>query len=64
MEFRVLGPLEVVDDGRLVPLERRRMRALLGFLLLHANEAISAFCMACALPPLASQRSIRAYGAG
>ena len=42
MEFRILGPLEVVDDGRPVPLERRRMRALLAFLLLHANELVSA----------------------
>jgi DNA-binding SARP family transcriptional activator/tetratricopeptide (TPR) repeat protein len=42
MEFRILGPLEVVEDGRPVPLERRRMRALLAFLLLHANEPVSA----------------------
>src|SRR5438067_5473815 len=41
MEFRILGTLEVVDDGRTVPLERRRMRALLAFLLLHANEPVS-----------------------
>src|ERR671936_391029 len=41
MEFRVLGPLEVVHDGRVVPLDRRRMRALLAFLLLHANELVS-----------------------
>jgi DNA-binding SARP family transcriptional activator len=42
MEFRILGPLEVVEDGRPVSLERRRMRALLAFLLLHANELVSA----------------------
>jgi DNA-binding SARP family transcriptional activator/tetratricopeptide (TPR) repeat protein len=41
VEFRVLGPLEVVDDGRIVPLDRRRLRALLAFLLLHANELVS-----------------------
>src|ERR671936_1898993 len=41
MEFRVLGPLEVVHDGRVVPLDRRRLRALLAFLLLHANELVS-----------------------
>ena len=41
MEFRILGPLEVVQDGRPVPLERRRMRALLAFMLLHANEPVS-----------------------
>src|SRR2546425_4794341 len=41
MEFRILGPLEVVEDGRAVPLDRRRMRALLAFLLLNANELVS-----------------------
>src|SRR4051794_725339 len=41
MEFRILGPLEVVEEGRPVSLERRRMRALLAFLLLHANEPVS-----------------------
>jgi DNA-binding SARP family transcriptional activator len=42
MEFRVLGPLEVVDDGRPVAIERRLSRALLAYLLLHANEPMSA----------------------
>jgi DNA-binding SARP family transcriptional activator/predicted ATPase len=42
MEFRILGPLEVVEDGQPLPLERRRMRALLAFLLLHANQPVSA----------------------
>jgi DNA-binding SARP family transcriptional activator len=41
MEFRILGPLEVVDDGRPVPLDRRLSRALLAYLLLHANEPVS-----------------------
>jgi DNA-binding SARP family transcriptional activator len=41
VEFRVLGPLEVVDDGRPVPLDRRRLRALLAFFLLHANAPLS-----------------------
>jgi DNA-binding SARP family transcriptional activator len=42
MEFRILGPLEVVEDGRPVALERRRLRALLAFMLLNANEPVSA----------------------
>jgi DNA-binding SARP family transcriptional activator len=42
MEFRILGPLEVVEDGRPIPLDRHRMRALLAFLLLRANEPVSA----------------------
>jgi class 3 adenylate cyclase len=37
----VLGPLAVVEDGRQVPLDRQRTRALLAFLLLHANELVS-----------------------
>jgi DNA-binding SARP family transcriptional activator len=41
MEFRVLGRLEVVEDGRVVPVERQRARAVLAFLLLHANEPVS-----------------------
>ena len=41
MEFRILGPLEVIDDGRPLRLERRLSRALLAYLLLHANEPVS-----------------------
>jgi DNA-binding SARP family transcriptional activator len=41
VEFRILGRLEVVEDGRLVPVERQRARAVLAFLLLHANEPVS-----------------------
>src|SRR4051794_35796597 len=41
MEFRILGRLEVVEDGRVVPVERQRARSVLAFLLLHANEPVS-----------------------
>jgi YVTN family beta-propeller protein len=41
IEFRVLGPLEVVRDGVTIPLHRPRLRALLALLLLHANEVVS-----------------------
>ena len=41
MEFRVLGPLEVVDEGRVLPLGGGRQLALFAYLLLHANEAVS-----------------------
>ena len=40
MEFRILGPLEVVSDDRVVPLDARKPRALLAILLLRANEPI------------------------
>src|SRR5262245_39074375 len=41
MEFRVLGPLEIVDDGRPLRLGSGRQLALVALLLLHANEAVS-----------------------
>jgi predicted ATPase/DNA-binding SARP family transcriptional activator len=42
MEFRVLGPLEVLgDSGEALPLGGRRPRALLALLLLRPNEAVS-----------------------
>jgi DNA-binding SARP family transcriptional activator/streptogramin lyase len=40
MEFRVLGPLEVVDDGRPVSIRRGKEQALLAYLLLHPNEVV------------------------
>src|SRR5919106_4200376 len=42
MEFRILGPTEVLDGGRQVPLPRGRGRALLALLLLHPGEPVSA----------------------
>src|SRR5437588_6682757 len=41
MEYRILGPLEVADEGRLVPLGRLKERLVLAVLLLHANEFVS-----------------------
>jgi predicted ATPase/DNA-binding SARP family transcriptional activator len=42
VEFRLLGPLEVVDDdGETVALGGQRPRALLALLLLNANEVVS-----------------------
>ena len=41
MEFRLLGPLEVSDDGSLLPLGGAGQRALLALLLLHANEVVA-----------------------
>ena len=40
MEFRILGPLEVVEDGRPVSIRRGKEQALLAYLLLHANEVV------------------------
>ena len=41
MDFRVLGPLEAVADGRVVALDAAKPRALLAILLLHANEPVA-----------------------
>jgi DNA-binding SARP family transcriptional activator len=42
MDFRVLGPVEVVSEGYSLDLGGRRRRGLLALLLLHAPEALSA----------------------
>lgn len=41
MEFRILGTLELSEDGRPVELAGGRQRMLLALLLLHANEVVS-----------------------
>ena len=41
IEFRILGPLEVAEGERRLPLGGQRQRALLALLLLHANEVVS-----------------------
>lgn len=41
MEFRILGPLEVVEDGNPIALGTLKERLVLGVLLLHANEFVS-----------------------
>lgn len=40
MQFRVLGPLEVLDQGRPVVLRGTKQRATLGFLLLQPNRVV------------------------
>ena len=42
MEFHVLGPLEVVEDGRRLAIASGRQRALLGFLVINAERVVSA----------------------
>jgi DNA-binding SARP family transcriptional activator len=42
MDFRILGPTEVLDGGRRLPLPGGRGRALLALLVLHAGEPVSA----------------------
>ena len=42
MDIRVLGSLEVTDDGVAVELGSRRLRQLLAVLVVHANQVVSA----------------------
>jgi DNA-binding SARP family transcriptional activator len=41
MDFRILGPLEVLENGRRLALAGSKSRALLALLLLHANETVT-----------------------
>src|SRR6266540_3261491 len=40
MEFRILGPLEIVDENGPITLHRGKEQALLCFMLLHPNELL------------------------
>src|SRR3954464_12367861 len=42
MQYRLLGPLEVVDGSRHITVGGGKRRALLALLLLNANEVVSA----------------------
>jgi DNA-binding SARP family transcriptional activator len=65
MDFRILGPLEVRDRGGPVDLERRKPRALLGVLLLHAGEPLSPDALIDALwgesPPRTARAALQNY---
>ena len=41
MDFRTLGPLEIVDDGRVLRLGSGRQLSLVALLVINANEAVS-----------------------
>jgi len=41
LEFRILGPLEVLDEGRSISLGGQKQRALLALLLLDAGRVVS-----------------------
>src|SRR6266511_4655076 len=42
MEVRLLGPVELVVDGRVVGVQAAKQRALLALLALHAGEVVAA----------------------
>jgi DNA-binding SARP family transcriptional activator len=63
MEFRILGPLEVVEDGRAVQLSGSKQRTLLALLLLTPNRPVSVDRLVDALwsgePPAASANALQ-----
>ena len=65
MDFRLLGPLEVVGDDGPLPLGGTKQRSLLAMLLLHANQVVSTDRLIDALwgasPPLRCGKSIQVY---
>jgi DNA-binding SARP family transcriptional activator/streptogramin lyase len=68
IEFRILGPLEVELDGQLVLLGPPKQRALLAWLLLHANRVASRDRIVDALwgerPPETAVSALQGYIAG
>jgi len=65
MDYRILGRLEVHDDGRDLALGGEKPRALLAILLLHRNEVVSADRLMDELwgesPPASALRTLQAY---
>jgi YVTN family beta-propeller protein len=63
--FGLLGPLEVVDGGRNVPLRAPKQRALLALLLLRRGEVVSVESIAEQLwggdPPATALKAVRVY---
>jgi DNA-binding SARP family transcriptional activator/class 3 adenylate cyclase len=64
MEFWILGPLDVREDGAPVALGGTKQRALLAILLLHANEVVSTEVLIDALwdkPPAKAAKAVQVY---
>src|SRR3954465_7217647 len=65
MEFPILAPPEVLDEGREVALGGSKQRALLAVLVLHANETLSAARLIDELwgerPPVTATKALRVH---
>jgi DNA-binding SARP family transcriptional activator len=65
MEFRILGPLEALAEGRVVALGGSRQRALLALFLLHANETLGTDRLVDELwgerPPATAAKTVQVY---
>jgi DNA-binding SARP family transcriptional activator len=64
-EFRILGPFEVAENGRSLPVGSGKQRALLVLLLLNAGEVVSTDRLIDALwgesPPASAANSVHIY---
>ena len=67
MDYRILGPLEVLDGGRPVDLGTPKQRSLLALLVLHAGTPVPTDRLADLLwdgsPPARADVSLRSYAA-
>ena len=65
MDFRILGPLEVLDDERPLDVGGGKQRSVLALLLLHANEVVSSDRLIDELwpdePPASATKIIQAH---
>ena len=65
MEFAILGPLEVIHNGQMVPIAGSRERAVLALLLSSANRLVSAERLAedlwCGKPPARATHSLQVF---
>ena len=65
MEFRILGPLEVLENSRPLALGRLKERIVLAVLLLHANEFVSRERLIDELwgtsPPATARKAVNVY---
>lgn len=65
VEFRILGPLEVVEDGRSVVLGGRKQKVVLARLLMRTNQMVSTSTLIDEVwgdePPEAVRSSLQSY---
>src|SRR5262245_44354030 len=65
VDFRILGPVEVLCGGRVVAIEGRRSRVLLAVLLVWRNQTVSLDALIDGLwpqgPPSSAKSSLHVY---
>ncbi|RBM12332.1 SARP family transcriptional regulator [Streptomyces sp. PT12] len=68
MQFRILGTMEITDQSRSIQLRGMTQRAVLGYLLLHANETVATSQLLRALwgdkPPITARKMLQNAVAG